>query len=900
MAKNKNPSWIHRGFAEFAKGTFENGGDNLYVNALGSIETIHRTGTNVDGNVDIVFPNSHGYIERGPTQIYTQPSEHGGDWSRQDLPNDSGWMSKTVDLDGDGYLDLIVVNGENGVTSELDSYIYWGGAGGLTGERLEIPAKGAYDVVTVDLTGNGLLDIILSQAWVDHHNAGEPLPIKVLEQVEPRKFVDATARHGLTGIAAVAMAGGDLTGNGWPDLVVANYRHGFKYDTDSYIYLGKEGGFEAEPLRLPTHYALHVAIGDLDGDGRPEVVFSGDNKIQIYWNRAGEFSPDHRTILEAQGNSTMFAQGSVRTCIADVDDDGRNELLITTFAGVEIRTQDDLTAAAQLLPLPKANWVEAADLTGTGRLDLIVAKYEDGKTYEAESAIFWNSSDGFAADRVTRLETAGAVGATAGDLDGDGKPEIIFNSTMSGPSQFDPDFPVYVYYGNAAGTYSPDRRAELPSGGGSNTYVLADFDLSGYADLVFVADKGVRIFHGGPDGFSPDRYTILKGPCDCSHYVLVGDFNRNGWLDILNVAYTYDDKPETMAKSSVIFHGGPDGFSENRMTVLPTYAGGNAQLADVNRSGWLDVISYNKNGHIEIFLGGPAGFSSERQWQIPLRGSGPGGNGGITVADLNGNGWPDLIVSIMGHYGRERSGFYILYGGPDGYSPARTDFHETNASPIMISVADLDNNGYLDLLVPAYSTAFSRELPAHIYRGGPDGFDFDNPVLIPCDSSCAFQAIDISGNGYLDLLVVCHRTDLGHQVDSLLFANGPDGLDFENPQHLPALGPHLASPRDVGNGLTREPTEAYVSPAFDSEGRPATCLSWTAATPPKTSLTFELRWAASEDALTAAPWSAAIEQSGTAITSPDRGGQWLQYRATFVSLNSACSAKLEEVRVAFE
>jgi len=133
----------------------------------------------------------------------------------------------------------------------------------------------------------------------------------------------------------------------------------------------------------------------------------------------------------------------------------------------------------------------------------------------------------------------------------------------------------------------------------------------------------------------------------------------------------------------------------------------------------------------------------------------------------------------------------------------------------------------------------------------------------------------------------------------LLFANGPDGLCLDSPQRLPALGPHLSSPRDFGNAFTREPCEYYVSPAYDTGGRVATRLSWTAVTPPKTQLKFELRWAGSEEALVAAPWSGIYEQSGAALTPPAESGQWLQYLATFVSPNGASSAQLEEVRIEF-
>ena len=67
MNRNSQSTWIHRGFDQFSKGRFDNGGDNLYVNAKGIIEMIHRFDVNNDGHVDLVFPNSHGYIERGPT-----------------------------------------------------------------------------------------------------------------------------------------------------------------------------------------------------------------------------------------------------------------------------------------------------------------------------------------------------------------------------------------------------------------------------------------------------------------------------------------------------------------------------------------------------------------------------------------------------------------------------------------------------------------------------------------------------------------------------------------------------------------------------------------------------------------------------------------------------------------
>jgi hypothetical protein len=894
MSTRATDRWTH-GAAEFAVGNYDNGGDNLYLNAKGEIETIHRYDTNNNGHVDLILPNSHGYLERGPTWIYTQLGHDGSSWPRRELPNDSGWMSRAVDVDGDGFLDLIVVNGENGVTSELDSYVYWGGSDGLTSERAVLPTAGAYDVASVDLNGNGLLDLIMPSAWVDHHNPGLPRTVHVFEQSEPRVFQDVSQRHAILGVAATAVACADLTGSGGPDLVVANYRSGFDYATDSFVYWSKEGGFDTEqPLRLPTEYAMQVVVGDLNGDGWKEIVFAGGGKVQIFWSDAGRFDPQRHTVLEAEGVSTMFVQGSVRIAIADVDGDGRDELLVCTAKGVEVRKQADLARVAVMLPVANCNWAEAVDLDDDGRLEVLTSSYSAERSYESNSAIFWNGPGGLSAEHATWLSTAGAVGVTAADLDNDGRPEVIYNNTMRGPSQSDPDFPLYVYLGSDGHDYSVDRRLELPTGGATNTYVLADLDLDGYADLAFVSPEGLRIFYGGPDGLGPDSYSILPGLGERFHYVLAADFDRDGYLDLLGVAYTYDDDPETMDRSSVIYFGSKDGFSVERSQVIPTFCAGNARVVDTTGNGWLDILYPDKRGYIGVYLGGPEGYSPSRMQEIPLPGVDTTHAVAINCADLNEDGWLDLLVVIMGHYHRGASGFFLLYGGPDGYVAERTEFHELDASPILVAIADVDNSGHLDLLVPAYSTQFTRVLPAHIFPGDGQGFDFANPLTIPCDSSCAFLAVDITGNGYRDVFTVCHRNDVGHQVESLLFWNGPDGLDYAAPTRLPGLGPHLSAPRDFGNAMTREPLERYTSPPYELANGVPLSATWDADTPGDARIEMEMRWAASEGALSGTHWQKPFDATGV-FPAPPADTRWMQYRLAFVSPNGCHTPRLRSV-----
>jgi hypothetical protein len=226
----------HKGREQFLKGSFGGGGDNLFVDAGGVMRRIVDNDLNGDGHFDFVLPNSHGYIERGPTYIYILKE---GEWEKCQLPHDSCWTPKVADVDGDGYLDLIIANGENGITSELPSYIYWGGPNGLTGERTDFQTTGAYVGVEVRKADG------LDHAW-------KTLPCA-----------------NCMGVKAV-----DIKGSGRLDIVTCHYCSETSYDAESLVFWNGENGHQPDNVTaLETHGPMGCAAADFDNDGIMEIIF---------------------------------------------------------------------------------------------------------------------------------------------------------------------------------------------------------------------------------------------------------------------------------------------------------------------------------------------------------------------------------------------------------------------------------------------------------------------------------------------------------------------------------------------------------------------------------------------------------------------------------------------------
>jgi two-component sensor histidine kinase len=224
---------------------------------------------------------------------------------------------------------------------------------------------------------------------------------------------------------------------------------------------------------------------------------------------------------------------------------------------------------------------------------------------------------------------------------------------------------------------------------------LGDVNGDGFGDIAVGAwgfeserpESGrVYVYLGGPSGPSTVPSWVLSGLH--THQRLgaavfaAGDVDGDGFADLL-VGATGAANPETYEGQILLFHGSPSGLStEARWTFepnIPAFVAGHsiATAGDINGDGFPDIVVSSMVGQIHqpgegavfVFLGSRGGPSRDPDWVFA--GGEPNGGYGATVrpaGDVNQDGYDDLLVGHTYHSGHlfQQGAAWIHYGGPGG------------------------------------------------------------------------------------------------------------------------------------------------------------------------------------------------------------------------------------------
>jgi hypothetical protein len=248
-----------------------------------------------------------------------------------------------ADLDSDGKYDLIVANDLDGTLSVLLNTTTVGSlTASFADQQVFAVGTGPSSIAVGDLNGDSLKDLAIA-------NSGDGTVSVLLNTTSGGVFALADQQVFTAGIDAGGIALGDLNGDGMPDLVLANYAG---TQAVSVLINATAAGsatvsFAAEQtfgVRNPG--PLSVAVVDLDGSGLPDLVVTDykDAELWVLPNTASAGSSS-----AAFGTAQPFATGTAPYSVttADINGDGQMDLVAVDMgsAGISVLLNSDADSA---------------------------------------------------------------------------------------------------------------------------------------------------------------------------------------------------------------------------------------------------------------------------------------------------------------------------------------------------------------------------------------------------------------------------------------------------------------------------------------------------------------------------------------------------------------------------
>lgn len=277
------------------------------------------------------------------------------------------------------------------------------------------------------------------------------------------------------------------------------------------------------------------------------------------------------------------------------------------------------------------------------------------------------------------------------------------------------------------------------------------------------------------------------------------DLNDDNWLDIVLINEFFWDQEQIPETYSYVFWGSPDGFEQTHCDSFMTNGAECAALADFNRDGWTDIVVANsKSDYSKVIYGSSKGYTHARQDSFKAKEN----HGSISVADLDRDGWLDLVWSHWVVWGDGNSRVY--WGSYEGFS-----FNKTDLFPVAPAhgnvVADFNNDGYADILWVVYYTwgAVSRRASV-IFWGRRGGFRSScRTKLEAIGPGDDISVADLNKDGLLDIVIPNRSAkpppwETYHDYSYIYYGEGNRSFRLDS---LYAYGPWGASIADIdGDG----------------------------------------------------------------------------------------------------
>jgi hypothetical protein len=306
------------------------------------------------------------------------------------------------------------------------------------------------------------------------------------------------------------------------------------HSTASWIFSADPGRFAAAQTLIGTAPVTAVAVGDVDGDGRADTVmatgynFGSADDFTLFVFRS---RPDG-TLAPPQRYSTVAGYGSeiMSLVVADLDGQGRNAVIAASSGNaIQIfrRQGDGSLASSQTITTPASYVVRVADVNGDGRPDFV------GRPFIGSAVQVWTQAvDGsFGAPLAVPVVAGGYGDLAVGDINGDGRNDIVITSTETLPGQ-----QIGLLLQQPDGSFATARYLDVP-GDSAQGVAIGDVNGDGRNDLVvalgFTSTIGVMLQDAqGQLG----TMTSVRAATNAMR-VQVADIDGDGRLDVVSSAW---------------------------------------------------------------------------------------------------------------------------------------------------------------------------------------------------------------------------------------------------------------------------------------------------------------------------------------------------------------------------
>ena len=586
------------------------------------------------------------------------------------------------------------------------------------GPFLNIPVyttPGTGSLAAADLNKDGYPDLI--GTYVDSSGNGF-VTVQLNKGDGTLKPAVSYAAGALTSTPVVA----DLNGDGNLDIVVANstpFPAGSVPPGSTCVHgcvtvlLGKgDGTFQPAVTYTAQAGTLSVALGDVNGDGKVDVVASNTqaNSISVLLGNGDG-------TLQAARNYAVVSPGQL--VLADLNRDHKLDIAILnvniTNPGFSVllgNGDGTFQSAVAYATTANPDYLTSADFDSDGNVDLAIGALDALGTID----VVLGRGDGTFKPAI--LVTANLdphYGLTAADVNGDGNTDLVMSS-MTG-------FTVILGTGN--GNFKP--AANYSGVYYATTIALADFDRDGHLDIAIPNLGGTSILRGFGDGtFAAPR--LFAGGVDAAG-TAIGDFNGDGILDI--------------AHTKGILLGVGDGT----FTSGSAFSAGNGPsgvAADFNNDGKLDFAFADEAPKGKVYVGLGNGDGTFTKPVIHAVDKNPYS---VAVGDFNRDGKADLVTADFG-----TSDISVLLGNGNGTFLTAVNY-PAGPQTIGAAVADFNGDGIEDVAVINTGNQFGGQT-AGVFLGNGDG-TFQPQVNYPIYGD-SIAVGDFNGDGRLDLLVASY------------------------------------------------------------------------------------------------------------------------------------------------